>query len=260
MKFSEIKSCYIGPEVSPEQFIPEHFFLFLAKGKMDYFDGSKHYTLHPGEYCIVRKNNLARYNKQKENNYFEKVIILFDETFLRSFEEKHSVIFNEFESKNAVFKLDKNFFIDNFIQSLQPYFEISGRINDSFSDLKREELLLILLKQNPELSGIFFDFNAPGKINLQEFMQKNYKFNVSIDRFAYLTGRSLSSFKKDFKEIFNDTPSHWLVKRRLEEAHFLMKEKLKKPNDIYIDLGFEDLSHFSFAFKKQFGFSPSEVR
>lgn len=49
-------------------------------------------------------------------------------------------------------------------------------------------------------------------------MQKNYKFNVSIERFAYLTGRSLSSFKKEFKEIFNDIPSHWLVKRRLEKA------------------------------------------
>ena len=34
MRATEIKSCYIGPEISPEQFIPEHFFLYLAKGTM----------------------------------------------------------------------------------------------------------------------------------------------------------------------------------------------------------------------------------
>jgi hypothetical protein len=56
MKVTEIKSCYIGPEISPEQFIPEHIFLFLAKGTMHGYDGSMNYTLKSGEYCIVRKN------------------------------------------------------------------------------------------------------------------------------------------------------------------------------------------------------------
>jgi AraC-like DNA-binding protein len=37
----------------------------------------------------------------------------------------------------------------------------------------------------------------------------------------------------------------------------LIKEKGRRASDIYLDLGFEDLSHFSFAFKKQFGVPPS---
>ena len=51
--------------------IAEHFFLFLAKGTMNGYDGNKHYTLKAGESCIVRKNKLARYNKVKTNNEFE---------------------------------------------------------------------------------------------------------------------------------------------------------------------------------------------
>lgn len=90
-------------------------------------------------------------------------------------------------------------------------------------------------------------------------MQKNYKFNVNLERFAFLTGRSLSAFKRDFKKIFNETPNRWLIKRRLQEALFLIKEKKQRPTDIYIDLGFEDLSHFSFAFKKEFGISASSL-
>lgn len=80
-----------------------------------------------------------------------------------------------------------------------------------------------------------------------------------MERFAYLTGRSISAFKRDFASIFSDTPSRWLIQRRLKEGYFLLEKKGKKPSDIYLDLGFEDLSHFSFAFKKKYGFSPSDI-
>lgn len=259
MRATEIKSCYIGPEISPEQFIPEHFFLFLAKGTMHGYDGNKHHVLKSGEYCVVRKNHLARYNKQKENNEFEKVFIIFDEKFLKSFQEKHKSRPTKFSSKEAFVHVEQNELIPNFVRSLMPYYNRAGKIDGTFADLKREELLLILLKLQPELSGVFFDFGKPEKLNLEAFMNKNFKFNVSIQRFAYLTGRSLSAFKRDFKETFNDTPNHWLKERRLQEAHFLIDKKNKKSSEIYLELGFEDLSHFSFAFKKQFGQTPTEL-
>lgn len=34
----------------------------------------------------------------------------------------------------------------------------------------------------------------------------------------------------------------------------------KKPSDIYLDTGFENRSHFSHAFKKNFGYAPTEIR
>lgn len=108
------------------------------------------------------------------------------------------------------------------------------------------------MQLHPELSDILFDFGIPGRLDLEEFMQKSYRFNVSMERFAFLTGRSLSAFKRDFKTIFNETPNRWLTKRRLQEARFLVEQKKQRPTDIYLDLGFEDLSHFSFAFKKEF--------
>jgi AraC-like DNA-binding protein len=82
---------------------------------------------------------------------------------------------------------------------------------------------------------------------------------VSVERFAYLTGRSLSAFKRDFKTIFNDTPNRWLIQKRLQEAYFLIDRKKQKPSDIYLELGFETLSHFSYAFKKQFGLTLTEL-
>lgn len=256
----DIKSCYIGPEISPEQFIPEHFFLFLIKGALNGYDGSKNVTLNSGEYCIARKNHLARYNKQKENDEFEKVVVIFDEPFLKHFQEKHQTSIEKHKSPEAFLLINKDEQIPNFINSLMPYYNGYGKIGKAHQDIKREQLLLILLQLQPELSGVFFDYGKPEKINLEEFMNRNYKFNVNIKRFAFLTGRSLSAFKRDFKLIFNETPNRWLIKKRLQEAYFLIDKKHKKPIEIYLDLGFEDLSHFSYAFKKMFGQKPTDLK
>ncbi len=259
MKLSAITSCYIGPQISPDQFIAEHFFMYLIKGTIEYFDGNKIHLLTPGECCIVRKNHLIKYTKHKENNAFEKVVVVFDETFLKNYQEKHKVPLTNILTSEAFLSIPTNELIPNFLRSLEPYYTGEGKINDTFADVKREELLLILLQSSPELANIFFDFSSPEKIDLEAFMHSNYKFNVSVERFAYLTGRSLSAFKRDFEKIFQATPSHWLVQKRLQEAHFQIDKKGKKPSDIYLDLGFEDLSHFSFAFKKLFGFAPTEL-
>jgi AraC family transcriptional regulator, exoenzyme S synthesis regulatory protein ExsA len=90
-------------------------------------------------------------------------------------------------------------------------------------------------------------------------MNQNYQFNVNLDRFAYLTGRSLATFKRDFGKLFNTSPHQWLLQKRLQEAHYLISEKGKIASDIYLEVGFEDLSHFSYVFKKQFGYSPTAM-
>ncbi|MGE8514401.1 MAG: helix-turn-helix domain-containing protein, partial [Chryseobacterium culicis] len=78
--------------------------------------------------------------------------------------------------------------------------------------------------------------------------------------FGYLTGRSLSTFNRDFRKIFQTTPQRWLTQKRLELAFYHLSEKNKKPSDVFLEVGFEDLSHFSHAFKKQYGFAPSLAR
>lgn len=260
LKLTEITSCYIGPEISSEQFISEHVFLFLAKGRMEVYDGHDKQVLEAGQYCIARKNHLARYHKQKDGDQFEKVIVVFDELFLRSFRQKQRIVFREGRPTGAFVVLQQNELVPNFIRSLMPFYKGLGKLDERFADIKREELLLILLQTNPGLAEVLFDFGMPEKIDLQAYMNRNFRFNVGIERFAYLTGRSLSAFKRDFKKIFFDTPSRWLIQKRLQEAYFLINNKGQRPSEIYLELGFEDLSHFSFAFKKKYGMNPSSLR
>ncbi|MBX3241203.1 MAG: helix-turn-helix transcriptional regulator [Chitinophagaceae bacterium] len=259
MTNTEIKSCYIGPEISPEQFIPEHFFIYLSSGKIDGYDGDKHFSLHPGHACIARKNHLARYTKTKQDDTFEKTVVVFDESFLKKYQARHKITRQNPVASRAFLPVAGGKQLDEYIRSLQ-YFQGGGiNVINKEADHKREELLLLLLRSHPGYINIFFDFGKPGRLDLQAFMNKHYKFNVSIERFAFLTGRSLSAFKRDFNEIFQQTPSRWLIQRRLQEAYFLITKKKFRPKEFYLDVGFEDLSHFSFAFKKQFGLSPTDL-
>lgn len=247
------------PNILKEQYIPDNVFMYIVEGTIRFFDGNKNYTFQSGDCGVARKNCLAKYTLTENAENFQPVLFCFDEEFLQQFQKKHKIKPAISNIKEAFLKVKTTNLIYDFIRSLKPYYKGVMQLDKDFEDLKYEELLIILLKQQPELAELFFNYKKPEKINLEAFMNKNFKFNVNTQHFAYLTGRSLSAFKRDFKEIFNDTPNHWLVKKRLQEACFLIGKKKQKPSDIYLDLGFETLSHFSYAFKKQFGLTPTEL-
>lgn len=98
-----------------------------------------------------------------------------------------------------------------------------------------------------------------GKIDLQAFMEAHYQYDGDLQNFAYLTGRSISTFKRDFEKIYHTTPGKWLIQKKPEAAHFLLKEGKMKPTDVYLEVGFNDYSHSFSAFKKSFGIAPSMV-
>lgn len=226
---------------------------------MKAYDGHKHYQAFPGDYFFARKNHLIRYTKFRENDLFQKVVITFDEPFLKRFLKSHPQEVKAAAQGDSFLFIPENPMLKSFIHSLEPYLTEDRELDSTFVEVKRMEILLILLRSYPELAGSLFDFGIPYKISLEEYMNRNFRFNVSLDRFAFLTGRSLSSFKRDFQKTFGTNPGTWLKKKRLDEAYFQISTKNQKPIDVYLEVGFEDLSHFSFAFKKEYGLTPSEV-
>lgn len=249
----------IRTNILQEQYIPDNVFIYVAKGAIRVFDGNKSYSFKAGDACIARKNRLAKYELLDSDEQFEPILFCYDEPFLQQLQQKNQFITTPSATNDTILKIQKSELIDSFIQSIKPYYKGVMELDEDFEDLKYEELLIILLKIQPELAGILFDYRKPGKIDLEAFMNHNYTFNVSLERFAFLTGRSLSAFKRDFKAIYDESPGRWLVNRRLEEAYFLLAQKGQTPSDIYVDLGFESLSHFSTAFKKKYGQVPTEL-
>jgi AraC family transcriptional regulator, exoenzyme S synthesis regulatory protein ExsA len=147
--------------------------------------------------------------------------------------------------------------LESLFNSLLPYFNLKNELPENIAAGKVEEAIAILKEIDVDLFNALGHFEEPGKINLTEFMERNFMFNMPLDQFSYLTGRSLTTFKRDFRKAFYTSPQKWITQKRLELAHHELTVQKRKATDIYLEVGFENLSHFSFAFKKQFGYPPS---
>lgn len=255
-------SCYFTRNREGEQFAPEHVFSYQISGTLSINNGDKEYMFNEGDFRFIRRNQLIKFVKQPPAaGVFKSISIYLDQATLSSFsmEYGYKAEAGKNQETETVLQLKREPLYKSFMDSLLPYIQDDQFINDHLQTLKQREAIMILLQSKPEIKNILFDFREPGKIDLEAFMSRNFHFNVQLNRFAYLTGRSLATFKRDFERIFHISPSRWLQQRRLQEAHYLIKEKGRAPSDVYLEIGFEDLSHFSFAFKKMYGMPPSKL-
>ena len=253
-------SCYFNKNREGEQFVREHIFSYQLSGTFEISNGITNYIFKPGDYRLIQRNHLVKFSKNPApQEEFRSISVHLDQETLRRVSAEQRIYAKPLDRGDFVVKLKPQRLFESYIKSLSPYHEPGSFNNSHLEDIKVQEAIIILLQYNPELKDILFDFSDPGKIDLRGFMEKNFHFNVQLSRFAYLSGRSLATFKRDFEKIFNSSPARWLQQRRLQEAFFLIKEKGKTSSEIYLDLGFEDLSHFTFAFKNKFGITPSKL-
>lgn len=225
----------------------------------------KEISSEKGRCFFVKRNHLVRKVKQpsKDGEPFKGLFLQLKMPFLKRMLGEHRItvplVSNPTTARSTYVMLEKHPFLNGLFTSLEQYFDARQYPSKELMEAKLQEAVFTLLQLKPDLGQVLFDFTEPWKINLEEFMNKNYKCDLTVEEFAHYTGRSLSTFKKDFAQTFHLTPSRWIVKRRLEEARNLMDKLGRKPADVYLEVGFKNLSHFSTAFKKEYGFPPSAI-
>lgn len=253
-------SCYSHKSSEGEQFIQDHVFSYTFAGSSSMYIGNQSYLFEEGGFRFLRKNQLCRYTKYPPpGGEYRSISITMDQPTLRQLGEELNLHATHLYTGEGAMHLPANPLFRNYIDSLTPYLNRPEESHKVLTTIKVKEAVVILLQTHPRLQNVLFDFSEPGKIDLEAYMNEHYKFTVDLNRFAWLTGRSLATFKRDFEKIFNTSPNRWIQQKRLNDAWYLIKEKGWKPSDVYLEVGFKDFSHFSFAFKKAFGAAPSRV-
>ena len=149
-----------------------------------------------------------------------------------------------------------------YFQSMLTYFMETAKPAETLLTLKLKELIVSILlgRNNPELSAYFQSLLKNDAPPLSQIMEANFCYNLALEEFARLSHRSLSTFKRDFRKYYNRAPGKWLLQKRLEYSAVLLKNPALNVSQVALDCGFEDLSHFSRAFKEKFGTSPANYR
>jgi AraC-like DNA-binding protein len=238
-----------------------HTLILQVSGQLILETSEQTISMNGGEMLLIAKNQLGTLTKTPlPGGNYETIVISLQEDLLRkiALEEKLEADRKYIGLSNLL--IPTNEFLEGYFQSIVPYARNSGAaMTDKMGILKVKEGVKLLLLALPVLRNFLFDFSEPYKIDLEKFMLSNFHFNVPVEKFAQLTGRSLAAFKRDFLKTFGAPPRHWLQDKRLNAAKHLMETRNLKPSAIYLNLGFESLSHFSNSFKKKFGRTPTEL-
>ncbi|WP_342645442.1 AraC family transcriptional regulator [Mucilaginibacter sp. CSA2-8R] len=246
---------------SSEHYFPDHALGIMLSGESQYFSSEGTFIMKEDTVCLMRRNQLfKKLKKTGLNGEPPSLISLFlDQDILHRYATENEILKPSIYRGKAMIDLTGNIFLKAFFDSLLPYIDHPKKLTAKVAELKTYEAIELLLQTGNALQSFLFDFNEPHKIDLETYMNHHYKYNIPMSSFAQLTGRSLSTFKRDFAKIFVTTPEKWLQQKRLEQAYYLISNKKQRPSDVYLDVGFENLSHFSFAFKKQFGLTATEL-
>lgn len=253
--FSCIEEKYFKDKIVLEN----HSFARIISGEMKVIQADSSFTFGPGDTVLFPSNQLSTLIKSpKDGKPYKAVLITLSTHRLKDYYAKNPVQIID-PQIHKIKTLKKHPLLESFFASLIPYFDLESQLPEKIISIKIDEAITILRTLDKNIDSLLADFSQIDKVNLADFMEKNYMFNLTMEKFGNLTGRSLTTFKRDFKKAFNTTPQKWIIKKRLELAHYQLSEKKRKPIEVYLETGFEDLSHFSFAFKKHFGYAPSEL-
>lgn len=240
----------------------EHTLIYICSGELEITERGRKTVLRPGDCAFMRRDNRMWLQKRvKEGIPYRSVVLKFSREFLREFYQtlnRRDIPKEARRDKASLYVMPQNRLdIRSLFESVIPYFDAETKPSDEVLKLKMTEGVYAILNTDVNLYASLFDFVDPWKIDIMDFMEKNYKSELSMQEMASFTGRSLSTFKRDFKQYSELTPQKWLIQRRLHAAHELIRKGGRKVTEVCYEVGFKNLSHFSKIYKEAYGIAPT---
>lgn len=258
-----VYSCFVPQEMLSEYKMPVHVLIYVYSGEMVVNDNGRTLKVGKGNYVFIKRDHQVKLLKHTVKNApYKAISIRFERNFLRNFFstlDKKTLPNDVRRIREAAILLPQTPALQSLFLSLFPYTDANVKPKDEIIRLKMQEALYCLLDTDKRFYPTLFDFNESWKIDLLPFMEANYTQDMTLDEFATYTGRSLATFKRDFAKVSDLSPEKWLIKKRLDKAYELLSNGNIKPSDVYVAVGFKNRSHFSSAFKRQFGIPPGGV-
>lgn len=155
-----------------------------------------------------------------------------------------------------------NDLLENFKRSISLLIDNPELADETIIEAKIKEFVLLMTRsqelsnQNQFLSNLF----SPLNLSFKSTIQSNLYANLTLDELAKLAHMSLSSFKRKFRAVYNESPQKYISQKKIEKAAQLLKLDHHRISDIAYDVGFESIATFNRNFTRYYGMSPSRFR
>ena len=237
-----------------------NMFSFLQVGKKQVHFAGTSVAVNKDQSLLLKKGNwLWTELLDIEAIYYCK-LFFFSEKKLTDFLSKYTNSVKPFQEEVPYFIIENDNYIAAFINSLSSNTFTNQSYSDALLFLKFEEIMLYLLNKYGSSFEYYLHSLISKEISLfKNIVESNINSNLKLEEIAFLCNMSLSTFKRHFTNEYNEPPGKWLQDKRLQKAKELLQTGNLKPSDIYLDIGYNNLSNFSIAFKNKFGISPSDI-
>lgn len=239
-----------------------NYLFYVVDGRKIWHTANKSYDIGK-ETCVFVRKGAWIFENFLDTGFCVVLFFIPDEFIRTTLKTRSRPLPGTTGNFEPVMILDKSNALSAFFHSIESYFSEAHEPDRSLLELKFRELILTIADnpQNADLLSYFSSLlNEPQHVSLQRIMEENYCFNLTLEQYATLCNRSLSTFKRDFQKVFKTVPGKWLLEQRLNHAWRLLNDHHKTISEVTFESGFENMSHFSRSFKKRFGITPSATR
>ncbi len=253
-------SCETSSNKMKATYYPHSLLLYAQVGQINATIDQKLYTIPKNSFALIRKFTEASMFKtwNEQEGHAKTYAFALTNEFIRK-------AFRQIEFSNSIPAVKSRFIsipstknLEILMNSIISYVDHGEDLEPQLVELKTLEALHALISADINIAGAFKEYSLTERADMEKLMSHNYLFNIPLEDLAKSSGRSLSTFNRDFRTIFNDTPHKWIKKKRLMHAKTLMASERKRPSEVYLESGFEDLAHFSRSFKQQYNQTPSD--
>jgi len=242
-----------------ETYLPCNILFYTHVGQLNVKIGDKTYHIEKDHFGLLRKHTFYQLHKScgPVDHYAKTYAFALTNKFLRKVIQRVNLSNHAKPTESRYLPVPNTKQLKLVMNCLIDHVDNGLDLDESYVEEKTFEALEALIHADRNFAVIFKEYSLSERADLEKLMNHNYLYNIPLGELANRSGRSLSTFNRDFRMIYNDTPHHWIMNKRLEHARNLMITDKKRPSAVFLQSGFEDLAHFSRAFKKKFKVTPS---
>ncbi|MEM7513042.1 MAG: AraC family transcriptional regulator [Bacteroidota bacterium] len=248
-------------KLGSQSYAAQHFVSIVSKGihQFSFQDGST-LKLEAGQLGIFPKGLYTVSDLISQEREFSTTLLFFSDEQVSLFLKEVQAKPEKSENMPKAGVLPTIELVQSWLQTILSYKDIYGAAGQLINT-KFLELLHLLQAQMVSTYGIGLEqiFYQPQQRNLKQFMTTHFDKSLTTEDFAILTGRSVSSFRRDFKRLFGTTPHQWLKEMRLNRAYETLTQMPKSSNELAQEVGYESSSHFISEFKKKYQLTPGQL-
>lgn len=257
---SIIDQCIVTAGERGTFFLEQHLLYVVLGGSVKLTCGRQSWTVGKNEMILLRRAQSVSYEKQgsEETGLFESQLFAINDELLKDFLTSQQVVIPAMTEEYGAQVSPMSERLVAYCWSLAPYFNDPSQVNPGLLRLKVMELLYNVMDCSKNIFRQMLQLRQPVKTDIHRVVEENYTSPISLDELAYLSGRSLSSFKREFQDIYGEPPARWIREKRLSKAQQMLRSSSLSVADVAYSLGFENPTHFSRIFKQQYGYAPSQ--